>query len=241
MTDIPQNELAQLAKRYESLQQKIAQLPRLTPDQEVGLLAVSKGQGVDKIRKLFQLGQRRFGENYFQELLTKQQELIDLPIEWVYIGHLQTNKIKKIVQHASEIQTVASLKQAAAIAQAARLYGRSPYPIYLAINADAEEKKNGVSFAELPALYQQITEQFTADIQVMGVMAVPSSAHLASQQAEIPAIYRQLRSVADQIGKGKLSLGMSGDLEIAIQAGSNLVRIGTALLGERPQNTRLTH
>jgi len=240
VTDIHQDELEQLAQRYRALQHKIAQAPRLSEDQKTELLAVSKGQGVNKIRRLFELGQRRFGENYLQELLTKQQGLSDLAIDWVFIGHLQTNKIKKIVQHAVEIQSVASLKHAAAIAQAAREFERRPYPIYLAINADAEDTKNGVNFADLPALYQQIQQQFAEDIQIMGIMAVPSSEHRSSVNSEIPAVYHQLRSLADQIGEGMLSLGMSGDLEIAIRAGSNLVRIGTALMGERSQNPRLS-
>ncbi|MFW7381653.1 MAG: YggS family pyridoxal phosphate-dependent enzyme [Oligoflexus sp.] len=234
------NELQELEKRFAAIKETIAGCPRFNPEQEVELIVVSKGQNVEKIRRFHQLGQKRFGENYLQELQSKSEALRDLPIEWVFIGHLQSNKIKKIVEYAAEIQTVASLKHAAAIAQAARTFGRTPYPIYLAINADEEEGKNGVNFAELLPLYEQIAQQFADELHVMGIMAVPSAdyTHYADD-AEVPAIYQKLRRVADQIGEAKLSLGMSGDLKIAIRAGSNLVRIGTALMGERSQNTRL--
>lgn len=233
VTDSPQNVLEQLEHRYQELKDRIAKATRQSKDQTVDLVAVSKGHTSDKIRKLFELGQRRFGENYYQELLKKQQDLSDLPIEWVFIGHLQSNKIKKIVQVASEIQTVASLKHAAAIAAAARQFQKTPYPIYIAVNADEEEQKNGVSFQELPQLYQALTEKFPDELEIQGIMAVPSAEYASYPKDKVPPVYQRLGSEADNIGRGRLSLGMSGDLEIAILAGSNLVRIGTDLMGTR--------
>lgn len=222
----------ELCERIETLRQKSSW------EHPVSLLAVTKGHPASKIRTLFQLGQRRFGENYAQEMLAKAEELAGLPIEWVFIGHLQSNKIKKIVSRASEIQTVASLKHAQAIARHARDLGKTPFPIMLEANADLEASKNGVPISDIPALYQQISEA-CPELRIKGVMAIPSRQHQEGT-TDVPAVYHKLRQLADHVGDRQLSLGMSNDIEAAIQAGTDLVRIGTALMGPRPQKTRQT-
>src|SRR4051812_35720669 len=122
-----------LAQRRQGILAQIQQYAK--SDKVPELLAVTKGQPAEKIRELFQLGQRRFGENYTQELMEKAQALQDLPIEWVYIGHLQSNKIRRIVEVTHEIQTVDSLRHAQKIASAARECGKTPFPIFLEVNA----------------------------------------------------------------------------------------------------------
>lgn len=196
------------------------------------MLAVSKGQPAEKIRTLFELGQRRFGENYTQELLEKAQTLHDLPLKWVYIGHLQSNKIRRLVEVTDEIQTVDSLRHAQKIASAAREFGKTPFPIMLEVNAGMEEGKSGLPMHGALELAAEI-QQDLPELKVRGIMAIPPSQYQDESYQDVPALYLDLRSLADNVGDGILSLGMSGDLRLAIEAGSDIVRIGTALLGSR--------
>jgi pyridoxal phosphate enzyme (YggS family) len=200
---------------------------RVTPT----LLVVSKGHDPDPLRALFSWGQTSFGENYAQELALKSEALKDLPIRWVFIGHLQSNKIRKIVSVASEIQTVGSLKHAEKIARAARDFGKAPYPIWIEVNADQEEGKHGCPMSEVLSLAAAL--KANPDLHVRGLMAIPPSHYQDENTPEVPSLYQELRRLADQVGDGQLSLGMSGDLGLSIRAGSNLVRIGTAILGPR--------
>lgn len=198
----------------------------------VRLLAVSKKQPIAKIKELFNAGQQEFAENYANELIAKAQELKELPISWVFIGRLQSNKIKRIVEVADEIQSAASLRHVEYIARFANELGKAPYPIYLQVNAGSEESKDGVELSEALPLAEHIRTKFPA-LALQGLMAIPprfTGEGVLSEQAEL---YRQLRTLASQIGAGKLSLGMSEDLEAAIAAGSDCVRIGTALFGSR--------
>jgi pyridoxal phosphate enzyme (YggS family) len=218
-----------LERRYHLLCSQIRE--HAGTDTQPELLVVTKGHGPEPLRALFSWGQTSFGENYTQELLSKSQALQDLPIRWIYIGHLQSNKIRKIVSVASEIQTVGSLKHAEQIALAARACGKTPYPIWIEVNADQEEGKHGCPMSEVPALAAGLASN--PDLRLRGLMAIPPSHFQDETNAEVPALYRSLRQLADQIGEQQLSLGMSGDLGLAIRAGSNLVRIGTAILGPR--------
>jgi len=195
------------------------------------LLVVTKGHGPEPLRALFSWGQTSFGENYAQELISKSEALQDLPIHWIFIGHLQSNKIRKIVSVASEIQTVGSLKHAEQIARAAHDCGKIPYPIWIEVNADQEEGKHGCPMDDVPALAAALT--LNPDLRLRGLMAIPPSHFQDETTVEVPPLYQSLRQLADQVGEGQLSLGMSGDLGLSIRAGSNLVRIGTAILGPR--------
>ncbi len=209
-----------------------SQIRSLTPNsKKVELLVVTKGHGADSLRQLFAMGQNSFGENYAQELLAKSEELQDLSISWIFIGHLQSNKIRKIVQIASAIQTVGTLRQAEQIARAASDCGKTPFPIWIEVNADQEGAKHGCPMNEVMDLAHAI--QKLPELHLRGLMAIPPSRYQDAEYLEIPDLYTQLRQLADQIGDLQLSLGMSGDLRLAIQAGSNLVRIGTAILGPR--------
>lgn len=212
------------------------QYPRTTPPPT--LLAVSKGQPAAKIRELYKLGMREFGENYAQELVAKAEELADLDISWHFIGHLQSNKIAKIVQVCRTIQSVASSKHAEAIQNYAQKFGKPAIEIYLNVNAARESNKHGCTLDDVDSLAKDITSRFN-HIKLAGIMAIPPAELLVDQRgnkvSSIPALYSNLRRVADRIGHKQLSLGMSNDLELAIGAGSTLVRVGTALFG--PRNT----
>lgn len=215
-----------------TIQQRIIQACQMAGrnSHNVELLAVSKGQTSQSIAELFALGQKRFGENYADEMITKAKDLKSLALQWVYIGRLQSNKIAKIVAVADEIQSVAQLRHAQLIDRCAKELGKKPFAIYILVNAGNEPQKDGVSFEDLPKLAQDIA-QSCSHLHILGIMAIPPQ----NSPAEL---YTQLSTAARTIGEGKLSLGMSGDLEQAIAAGSDVVRIGTALFGERAQMTR---
>lgn len=223
---------AKLAANHSKILQTIHShtLPGRTRQPE--LIAVSKTQPESAVRAVFASGQSLFGENYAQELADKAEALQDLPIYWIYIGHIQSNKIRKIVTHASEIQTVASFDHARQIARHAQELGKTPFPIYLEVNAGDEESKSGVSRDEAVPLANRIAEELP-ELKLQGLMAIPPETFNDASCSEVPELYRELRAMADSIGEGKLSLGMSNDLRIALSAGSDFVRVGTAIFGRR--------
>lgn len=222
----------ELKERYQQVQEQIRQLCQETKREQPQLLAVSKVHSSDSIRKVYELGHRYFGENYAQELVSKAEELKDLHIKWSFIGHIQSNKIKSIVEVADEIQTLASLKHAKAINKAAIECGKSPFKVYLAVNAEDEPQKNGISLDELPSLHQAISKE-CPELEIQGIMSIPPKKYQDNLD-QVPRTYEKLRQAANDIGLGNLSVGMSGDLKIALMAGTNLVRIGTAIFGTRP-------
>lgn len=196
----------------------------------IELIAVSKRHPAKALSTLAGMGIRTFGENYAQELVAKATELADLNLRFVFIGALQSNKIKLLVQHAAEIQTVASASHAAAIAGAARAFGKTPYPVYIAVNAGGEAQKHGITPAEVPALVAAI--KAFPELHLRGIMSIPPP--LPEPVSALPTkLYLELAALAKTVGDGGLSLGMSQDLVPAIAAGSTCVRIGTAIFGER--------
>lgn len=196
------------------------------------LLAVSKGHPAESLRAAYALGQREFGENYAQEMAAKAEALSDLDeLKLVFIGTVQSNKIATIVRTASEIQSVGSERHARLIAKAARDAGKTPFPIYLLVNAGDEDSKSGVSLA-IASQVAQVIKAEMPELRLMGVMAIPPP--LAGGTVSPPPLYLALRVLASEVGEGQLSLGMSDDLAVAIQAGTNCVRIGTAIFGPRP-------
>lgn len=203
------------------------------------LIAVSKGQSPEKIRDLYRRGQREFGENYLQELELKAPALADLPdLRWIFIGQLQSNKIQRIVAVASEIQTVASEKHLRYIDRYAREAGKSGFPVFIEINAGDEPSKAGVTADGLPGLVAKVaTGEGMSGIRLQGIMAIPpveiTDGDFALVEKEPPELFRSMRRLADTVGMGKLSLGMSSDYRTALAAGSDCVRIGRSLFGER--------
>jgi pyridoxal phosphate enzyme (YggS family) len=224
--------LGELKENYIKIQNAILEARKKSKEQkEVRLLAVSKKQSLEKIKTLFELGQKEFAENYLQELKIKAK-ILRGP-SWVFIGRLQSNKIKEVVRLCSEIQSVASFEHARRIATAAREFKKTPYPVYLLVNLGEEDSKDGVLLSDAEGFAKKLEENFP-ELKIQGLMSIPPRVDFSLEQEESPnKMYNELYEKAKLVGKGKLSLGMSEDLEQAILAGSDCVRIGTALFGIR--------
>jgi hypothetical protein len=202
-------------------------------DSDASLLAVSKLQPAEKIRALFDAGQRDFGENYVQEALLKQQQLADLDIRWHFIGPLQSNKTREVAEHFSWVQSVDREKLLQRLS-AQRPPKLPPLNICLQVNIDNEPQKAGAPVAEIPQLAKLANT--LPGLRLRGLMAIPAVS--ADGQTDyqsllrVADLFRSLR--AEGLELDTLSMGMSGDLEAAIEAGSTMVRIGTDLFGPRP-------
>jgi PLP dependent protein len=197
--------------------------------ESVQLLAASKFQSAEAIRAAYRAGQREFGENYVQELAQKAAELSDLPdVRWHLIGRLQTNKVKDVVRLGCVVQTLDSLRQCAALEQRARAAGQR-LSVFLQVNISDEAQKAGAAPGELAQL--AAAARATAVLDVRGLMAIPAPSDDPAEQRDA---FRRVRELATQLGLSELSMGMSDDLELAIEQGATLVRVGTALFGPRP-------
>jgi pyridoxal phosphate enzyme (YggS family) len=198
----------------------------------VRLLAVSKTFGAAAVRDLAACGQREFGENYVQEALDKQAQLRDLPLLWHFIGPIQSNKTRSIAENFSWVHSVDRLKIAERLS-AQRPAGLPPLQVCIEVNVSSEASKGGVTLAELPVLAGAVAA--LPGMQLRGLMAIPAPAtDVAAQRAA----FRQVRQAFEAlVARGHpldtLSMGMSADLEAAILEGATIVRIGTALFGER--------
>jgi len=198
--------------------------------QAIQLIAASKTQPVEKIMELHQLGQKFFGENYAQEMEEKAQFLPG-SVEWIFIGRVQSNKIKRIVRIASEIQTLTSLKHAVVIARTAEELGKVPFSVFIEINLGEESNKAGLSFEDAWDFQEELKR--IPQLKLRGLMAIPPLRYVTNWDKEGEDLYRTLRSKAYEFGEGKLSLGMSGDYKQAIRCGSDIVRVGSSLFGPR--------
>lgn len=232
MPDPIQVELANNLHGIQAKIQSAAHACNRSPE-SITLMAVSKGQPLQRVLTLKALGISDFGENYAQELVEKSSKA-PADINWHYIGQLQSNKISRLVEICTSIHTVATLKHAQAIGDAAEKHNKAPFPVYIQVNADLETSKGGLPLEQSLAFYQQLREQIPT-IAVQGLMAIPSSDYADKDFVgkPLPASYERLSKTVPKIGKGLLSLGMSSDLGLAIRAGSTTVRIGRALMGER--------
>ena len=194
------------------------------------LLAVSKTKPAEDIAAAYQAGQRHFGENYLQEALKKQQELGAYDISWHFIGPIQSNKTKALATHFAWVHSVDSLKIAQRLS-AQRPPHLPPLNICLQVNISEEASKSGISLEELPQLCEQIAK--LPNLRLRGVMAIPAPQHDIEQQRQPYKKLYQAVAQLGQVGLDTFSFGMTGDLEAAIAEGSTIVRIGTALFGER--------
>jgi len=200
--------------------------------QQVKLLAVSKAQPSSAIREAYAAGQTLFGENYLQEALDKQAELTDLPIEWHFIGPIQSNKTQPIAQHFDWVHSVDRLKIAQRLNDA-RPDHLPPLQVCIQVNVSNEESKSGTNAAELQDLAQAIT--VLPRLKLRGLMAIPAPTHdINRQQAQ----FKQVRQCYDALSAAgfdldTLSIGMSDDYPAAIAQGATIVRIGSALFGAR--------
>jgi len=198
----------------------------------VTLLAVSKTRPAADLRAAYEAGQRDFGENYLQEALEKQGELADLAICWHFIGPLQSNKTRAVAESFQWLHTVDRLKIAGRLSEQ-RPSGMPPLNICLQVNIDREESKAGVAPDELPALAAAVAE--LPNLSLRGLMAIPAPRESEQHRpfAQLAQLLRQLRDQLPEQPLDTLSMGMSGDMEAAIECGATIVRIGTDIFGRR--------
>ncbi len=198
----------------------------------VELLAVSKTWAADTLRQANQAGQRLFGENYVQEALKKITELIDLNIEWHFIGPIQSNKTKDIATHFHWVQSLDRLKIAQRLAQQ-RPKNMPDLNVCIQVNIDNETSKSGILPAELFSFAQQISK--LDNLILRGLMIIPTKTTDQKQQRisfkKACTLFEKLAEKYPSVDT--LSMGMSADMILAIEEGSTMVRIGTALFGER--------
>lgn len=199
---------------------------------DVRLLPVSKTVPQERLRLAVAAGCRELGENKVQEAKRKSEEMADLDVAWAVIGHLQTNKVKDVAAFAAEFQALDSVRLAEALDRRLQLEGRS-IDVYVQVNTSAEESKFGLAPEEVPGFLQQLPS-FTA-LRVRGFMTL---AEFSSDDARVRECFRLLRGIRDRAresdpGLTELSMGMSGDYEIAIEEGSTCVRVGQAIFGSR--------
>lgn len=231
MTDNSSAAEARLHRVQQQIGQALVQHQR--PADATQLLAVSKTRPVSELLALYQLGQRRFGENYLQEALEKIDQLGDYDIEWHFIGPIQSNKTRDIASHFSWVHSVDRLKIARRLSEQ-RPADLPPLNICLQVNVSGEASKSGCSLEELPQLAAEVAR--LPNIELRGLMAIPASNSDAEAQRRPFRLLREaLQRLKDEgLALDTLSMGMSGDLDAAIAEGATLVRIGTALFGPRP-------
>lgn len=198
----------------------------------VALVAVSKTQPADAIRDAYAAGQRAFGENYLQEALDKMAALADLPLEWHFIGPIQSNKTRPIAEHFAWVHGVDRLKIAQRLSDA-RPIEMPPLDICIEVNVSGEQSKGGVSPAEVRALADAIAK--LPRLRLRGLMAIPAPTNdVALQHGQ----FRMLRELLEALNAHRhaldtLSMGMSDDFPAAITEGATIVRIGTSIFGPR--------
>lgn len=201
------------------------------PD-EILLLAASKTNPPEQIKKAWLAGQTIFGENYLQEALEKIRVLSDLPVEWHFIGPVQSNKTKRIAENFAWVHSIDRKKIAARLSRD-RPETFPPLQVCLQVNVSGENTKSGVSPESALELASYVTG--LPHIKLRGLMAVPelttATALQRSQFHTLRVIYDQLKQ--DGFDLDTLSMGMSEDMDMAIAEGATIVRIGTAIFGPR--------
>ena len=201
-------------------------------EQEVVLLAVSKTFGAAAVREAYAAGQTAFGENYIQEAVEKIAALADLPLQWHCIGPIQSNKTRLVAQHFDWAHTVDRFKTAQRLNDQ-RPPERAALNVCIQVNIDGGPTKAGVAPAEVLALAQQIAG--LPRLRLRGLMTIPEP---AADFAAACAVHQRTRQLFDALQSSglaldTLSMGMSADLEAAVQCGSSMVRIGSAIFGGR--------
>ena len=227
--------MTSIAANLQAVRERIAAacLAAGRPGDAVGLLAVSKTWPANSIGEAAAAGQRAFGENYVQEAVDKIAALAGTPLEWHFIGPLQSNKTRLVAENFAWVHSVDRLKVAERLATQ-RPVGLPPLNLCLQVNVSGEASKSGCSPAEAPALASAIRR--LDGVSLRGLMAIPEPSDDVSLQRRR---FATLRATLEQInaesaaGLDTLSMGMSDDLEAAIMEGATIVRVGTAIFGQR--------
>ncbi|WEN16550.1 YggS family pyridoxal phosphate-dependent enzyme [Rhodanobacter sp. AS-Z3] len=218
---------AQIRRRVDSACHEAGRDPA-----EVAILPVSKTFGPDLIRAGVALGMRRFGENKVQEIRDKFAPLEDCDVDWVMIGHLQTNKAKDVARLASEVQSLDRLELAQALDRRLQHEGRA-IDVLVQVKTSAEPSKYGLPPEQLAGFLSALRGCDTLRVRGLMTLAIHST-----ETEEVRGCFRLLRELRDQsVLQGHdvqgLSMGMSGDFPLAIAEGATEVRIGTAIFGKR--------
>jgi len=198
----------------------------------VSLLAVSKTHTPEEIQRAVASGQLQFGENYLQEALAKIEALGNPTLGWHFIGRIQSNKTRAIAEHFAWVHSLSSLRHAQRL-DGQRPASLPPLKVCLQVNVSGEASKEGLEPDQVPQLLAHIAQ--LQRLEICGLMAIPAPMPEFAAQRDAFARLRRLR---DRVATPDrhlpiLSMGMSGDLEAAIAAGSTLVRVGTAIFGPR--------
>ena len=210
---------------------KVAQSLDRQPS-EITLLAASKTNPAHRLREAWLAGQTIFGENYLQEALAKMQVLADVPIEWHFIGPIQSNKTKRIAENFAWVHSVDRAKIADRLSKD-RPTSLPPLQVCLQVNVSGEASKSGVAPEEVANLAAHVVR--LPRLKLRGLMAVPE---LTTATALQRSQFHMLRELFDQLKRDgyeldTLSMGMSEDMDIAIAEGATMVRVGTAIFGPR--------
>lgn len=204
---------------------------------DIRLLPVSKTVPIDRLRLAVQAGCRELGENKVQEAQRKSEEMADLALRWAVIGHLQTNKAKDLVTFAAEFHALDRLKLAEILDRRLQMAGRS-LAVYVQVNTSGEESKYGLAPDDTMEFLHQLRRFDTLHVQGLMTLAM-----FTDETERVRGCFRLLRELRDRardadpalIGSGGLSMGMSGDFEVAIEQGATVVRVGQAIFGARPK------
>lgn len=231
--------MGDVADRLTAVRQRIEQACRgadRDPD-EVRLMAVSKTHPPELLRATYEAGQRLFGENKVQEAGVKADALADLDdLRWAFVGHLQTNKVRDVVGFAAEFHALDSLKLATALDRRLQQASRG-LDVFLEVNSSGEESKFGLVPVAVPAFAAEL--RACSSLRVRGLMTLAAQ---SDDQGVVAGCFERMRDLQTRLrgldalpgSYDELSMGMSGDFELAISYGATTVRVGQALFGPRP-------
>jgi PLP dependent protein len=228
---------AGLGERFNQVRQNIATVARRCgrEPKEITLVAVSKTHPVAVLREALRVGVTDFGENRVQEAETKIPELRDAA-RWHLIGHLQTNKVRRAVKLFDIVHTLDSVSLARRLDRTCVETDRAELPVLIQVDLAGEATKSGVPLAGLPELVKTVVE--CSRLRFQGLMVLPPFFEEAERVRPFFTRLRELRDELQSAGhfgdrRGELSMGMSHDYEVAIEEGATIVRVGTAIFGER--------
>lgn len=218
MTDVPQNCRRVLDRIHDA-----AARSHRDPE-SIRLIAVTKTVSPERIREAIACGIREIGENKLQEALAKREPLQDLAIRWHFIGHLQSNKAKKVIENFDCVHSVDRMELALKLNQ----FALSRLAVLIEVELGDEATKSGVSESELPQLLEEL--KACKRLEVQGLMAIPPFHENAEESR---SYFARLRNLAGKFELAQLSMGMSHDFHVAVEEGATMVRVGTALFGAR--------
>ena len=218
---------------YQNILSRInSDIERKSIDKTVRLVIVSKSQSISSIRELIKSGYHIYGENYLDEAIKKIEEIDNNNLEWHFIGRIQSNKIKKIVKYFNWVQTISSEKHARLLNEECQKLEKK-LNICVQINIDNEESKAGIMINEIDEFLNNISKY--EYLSLRGIMAIPSKLNALKENVNS---YNILKLKYDKLSNkykniDTLSLGMSNDYKLALSKGSNMIRIGSLIFGER--------